>query len=73
VEAARHTRRELEKAAADIEHRDRMRALALKETEAMRACAAQCELRDEYGWVLDEEAGYEVECDHRKAEDSDDL
>jgi hypothetical protein len=68
---------QLEKAAADIEARDRMRALELAKTEARLAGIPQCDLCDKDGFVLDEDGqwvlddGYEVACYHGKAVDLD--
>ena len=77
MEAGGIRREQLEKAAADIEHRDRMRALELAKTEAQLARMPQCDLCDEDGFVLDKNGklvlsdGYEVACYHGEAEDLD--
>lgn len=60
-------------ALAEIAHRDWMRALELKKTEARLAGIPQCDLCDEDAFVLNEDGklvldeGYEVACLHGKA------
>jgi hypothetical protein len=77
----RGIRREgLEKAAADIAARDRMRALVVEEAQTKRrAAGAQCDLCDEEGRVLGRDGkqvldadGYEIDCDHGRPVDLDD-
>jgi len=71
---------QLEKAAADIAARDRMRALVIEEAHTKRrAAAAPCDLCDEDGHVLGRDGknvldadGYELACRHGRPVDVDD-
>lgn len=71
---------QLEKAAADIAHRERMRAIAIAESDARRrAAAAPCDLCDEDGKVLGrngkvvlDDDGRELACRHGRPVDLDD-
>ncbi len=58
---------QLIKAAAEIDRLEQMRQLALGESAAQRAAAAQCDLCDEYGWIVDED-GDESQCLHGNSE-----
>jgi hypothetical protein len=73
-------REQLEKAAAVIAARDRMRALVIGRHQAKRrAAAAPCDLCDEDGVVLGRDGqrvldadGYEIDCRHGRHVDLDD-
>ena len=75
-----HRGEQLEKAAADIAHREHMRAVTIAENHARRRAAAEpCDLCDEDGMVLGrdgkrvlESDGYEIWCRHGKPVDLDD-
>jgi hypothetical protein len=76
-----HRGEQLEKAAADIARRERMRAITIAEGEARRrAAAAPCDLCDDDGRVLGRDGervldsdGYDLDCRHGRPVDLDDV
>jgi hypothetical protein len=75
-----HRGEQLERAAADIAHRNQMRAITIAEIKASRrAAAAPCDLCDEDGLVLGRDGkpildsnGYELHCRHGQPVELDD-